>query len=394
MKRSKLLRAGAGFVLLVFVTLCFLVQVRLLRLFRIGDEASFQIRSEFLGNSSATASGASPVAATQGELPLCYSTATSRKRPLAGSFHQAQVKPAYWNLTCPLEWSKYSCVHQGAVQHATDAASWRFQPQSCRLLTHQDEEEPTQQLLELLPLLSGKHIYFQGDSIVRQLMIAWSCLLHGRADAEVAVEADWTVCGERIWPCHDTVNCITCGPHSGFHFGGIVVKIGDGVEFTLRYGDVNYETLTAADVLITQVAVASKQVTNALNGIEAARIHWNPENLPSIFHFVTWGSHFKTPTGSYDPVVLARLEQQAGGLALLGCENRTRSDRIQEELDYVTDKVDGVLWLDGSNELGKAKVGGTVGAHGDCLHFCLPGPPDEIALALETMIIQHFSSRK
>lgn len=318
-------------------------------------------------------------------LPLCYDTAESRKRPLPGSFrYEAQELPPYWNLSCPLEWSKYSCVHQGSIGHAQKAASWKFVPRRCRFGD-----------VDNLAALNGKKIFFQGDSLVRQLLISWSCSLGSRPGFTKLenIDANWAVCGpNRLWPCHDTVNCIKCGEHSGFTFGGVMIIGRDNTRFTLLYGDVNYTALTSDHVIVTQVPVLKIDRTSpSLEALKEASTQWKPDNKPSVFHFLTWGSHFKTETGAYDVGALQKLEDQVGETAR-GCEARTRRDNVKGELAYVADRVDGVLWLEGTNDLGKAKVGGTTGAHGDCLHFCQPGPSDQIVLALEWMMIQHFSN--
>eukprot|EP00961_Rhodomonas_salina_P239325 3233066-Rhodomonas_salina.2 len=134
---------------------------------------------------------------------------------LRGQWVRDPSEPAYWNLSCPLEWSKYSCVHMGNVSplSATPYAALsatrytalsatpyavcctqcpllptprlvhnarcppvtcmaplqvtkghdarrRFEPKGC-VLSEIDPEE-------LVAALGGRNVYFLGDSLLRQ----------------------------------------------------------------------------------------------------------------------------------------------------------------------------------------------------------------------------------
>ena len=107
------------------------------------------------------------------EPALCYANVSARFEPLRGSWGNSTHEPTYWNLSCPLEWSKYSCVHQGAEAHALESRSLTFKPANCelpRLL--KDEYE------RVFPRQGpGRRIIFQGDSHMRQVFIAFSCLI-------------------------------------------------------------------------------------------------------------------------------------------------------------------------------------------------------------------------
>ena len=128
---------------------------------------------------------------------------------------QAQPDPTpFWNLSCPLEWSKYSCVHQGLEAHASAAASWRFVPRDCEL----------PRLLRpgvLAAALGNRSVFIGGDSLARQLFVSLGCrLLHASkvfaSPTSVHAEAEWGGPSKRHWSCGSTNNCIQDGPHSGF----------------------------------------------------------------------------------------------------------------------------------------------------------------------------------
>eukprot|EP00750_Incisomonas_marina_P009601 INCI16053.3.p1 GENE.INCI16053.3~~INCI16053.3.p1 ORF type:complete len:339 (-),score=30.18 INCI16053.3:2316-3332(-) len=130
---------------------------------------------------------------------------------------QAQPDPTpFWNLSCPLEWSKYSCVHQGLEAHASAAASWRFVPRDCEL----------PRLLRpgvLAAALGNRSVFIGGDSLARQLFVSLGCrLLHASkvfaSPTSVHAEAEWGGPSKRHWSCGSTNNCIQDGPHSGFFF--------------------------------------------------------------------------------------------------------------------------------------------------------------------------------
>ena len=53
----------------------------------------------------------------------------------------------------------------------------------------------------------------------------------------------------------------------------------------------------------------------------------------------------------------------------------------------ILSKLAGVIELDGLNHQGDAKIGGGVGAHGDCQHYCMPGVPDFLARAVFAMLL-------
>ena len=65
----------------------------------------------------------------------CFQTPSDRYRELSGSWSgprsgDKSPPPLYYNLSCPFEWSKYSCAHQGATAKAIACASLRFTPSS------------------------------------------------------------------------------------------------------------------------------------------------------------------------------------------------------------------------------------------------------------------------
>jgi len=336
-----------------------------------------------------------PTAGPTSVLPFCYSTENSRLNPLSGQWVKDDTAlPMYANLSCAAEWSKYSCIHHGATDHAKAASSLKFRPTGCRLPTLHDTRNVAKDAA-----LQGRTVAFLGDSLLRQVMISWICMLNklGRISDE-DMHIDWPVCEKRgLWPCHGTLNCISCGPHSGANTISVTVSSGKNSSFHMVY-PANLTKLTERDILVTEAGVHSKHIGEAIKELES-KLQLGFENVPSekrptIIRMVTFSPHFKSRTGDYDTEELEALKNNQTDKKgdSRGCKAE-RSDKNQElELGSLPPYDRAVLWLDGTNSLGKAKVGGSVGAYGDCQHFCMPGPTDEIARALEWLTIQTIAS--
>ena len=67
------------------------------------------------------------------EKHACYSSSRDRFASLRGRWLESNKRHSYWNFSCPVEWSKYSCVHQGRESHALHAGHTTFEPSDCNL---------------------------------------------------------------------------------------------------------------------------------------------------------------------------------------------------------------------------------------------------------------------
>ena len=83
----------------------------------------------------------------------------------------------YWNLSCPFEWGKYSCVHQGHPRHALDALR-EFAPRGCALADPRGEHGLAR------ALAGGGRVIFTGFSVCRQVFIASACAAGGAVQLE------------------------------------------------------------------------------------------------------------------------------------------------------------------------------------------------------------------
>ena len=108
----------------------------------------------------------------------------------------------YGNLSCPFEWSKYSCSHMGPPWRAQAELGRRWVEDRAGLLAMGFASPPR----------PGSRTLLVGDSLMRQLFISIAC--HATRDL-ASSRVDW----QQSWPCHRTPNCVAHGEHSGFNVG-------------------------------------------------------------------------------------------------------------------------------------------------------------------------------
>ena len=334
---------------------------------------------------------------TPARLPVCYSD--TQKGTLNGSWVRLAGPPPYWNLSCPYEWSKYSCVHQGALAHAR-AARPGFVPRGCRLL---DVDGP-----RLARALRGRRLYFHGDSLVRQVFIGLGCSTRGAIQGEHIAWGCKVGCrhvSQGEWPCHDTKNCVRAGVHSGFDSGSFFYDNSSDVVVGPDYvgrGHVEGSAhavngrgggpggSSSKDVFVVEAGVKGSEkkiIESLLHTLTSLKS--TPGGRPLVVHMETPPQSFPGgPDGTYD------TEKLIPGLPE-GCTPTVQNVRFQREVAAVhraglSGVVDAHLSLEGLNTLGRDKIGGGVGTYGDCTHYCMPGVPDVLAQALYTLLVQRL----
>jgi hypothetical protein len=319
---------------------------------------------------------------------LCYSEHAERLEMLHGSFQYIQYRTArYWNLSCPIELSKQSCSHFGHnITHATSAANLHFIPSQCTLLSREN-------MLPHLALRTTKRVVCIGNSLMRQVLTGLICDMHvmGLVDK---IEVDWHSCSEDDhYPCHGTLNCITCGPHSGYKniavrlIGGTTFEFVDGYEVEKAIGhDPNrIDLVVAQEWHMERVGMTAYWHFLQNNSMPVPKLIWMQSYNA---HFRAGGGLYYEHAGKYNETALKELRAHNGSMSCLQSAGRDAS-LISDDLFRLW-PVDGFLWLQGINELGDAKVGNSVGIYGDCQHFCEPGPADEISRALLQLMLTLF----
>ena len=273
-----------------------------------------------------------------------------------------------------MEWSKYSCVHQGAYAHAKNSQKLTFEPSACSL----PDVTMNSQVFQ-----SGRRIVFAGDSLIRQVFIAFACLLFPHVQS---YNAGWQKCGGRAWACHNTLNCIKCGAHSGFGKGNVTLVNGSSLHYD-RSIDWSIAP-RSTDVYVVETGVHG----NDPHTMAQHRLREFVTRLLSANSTVIWlitpQESFPSASGNglYNATFLA-------GRAKTMCAKSSRAVRSAGEWQAlheehrILSKLAGVIELDGLNHQGDAKIGGGVGAHGDCQHYCMPGVPDFLARAVFAMLL-------
>jgi hypothetical protein len=221
--------------------------------------------------------------------------------------------------------------------------------------------------------VSTRRVIFSGDSFIRQVLIAFSCLFEKHK--MIARETTpWASCGKK-WPCHNAKNCIQCGPHSGFLSFGFSLKgaqrhpqfqyvneVNKGQDMTsagaLRQGDI---VLLEPGIFDSPQRATDKAWTHVAAHLRTrAKVAW--------IH--TWPAHFATMDGEYNVTELELQEQTPWGSGgsnrssahtrdVSRCVDKTDLQRKEVEARSVNAKgqhLDGVLWLNGIEKLGAAKV--------------------------------------
>ena len=110
----------------------------------------------------------------------------------------------------------------------------------------------------------------------------------------------------------------------------------------------------------------------------------------TVVWLITPQDAFKTASGNglYNATFLAHGASQTKTCVKSIPATRSAGEwqALHEETNIFS-RLAGVVELDGLNDQGDAKIGGGVGTHGDCQHYCMPGVPDILARAVFAMLL-------
>ncbi|KAG5183530.1 hypothetical protein JKP88DRAFT_198936 [Tribonema minus] len=346
------------------------------------------------------------------ELPLCYSSEASpldyiplsiRSEPSDGegiTEKDAARDAPYWDLSCPWEWSKFSCAHQGqtAKAIASFALSQKLEGEDCRLNPFDAQA--------FLALLGRRKIVFVGDSLTRQMFTSLLCLLH--ASPAVRVVSD-TIEWSTKWSCLRLPNCIERGRHSGFTKGCVTftpaaasaaasatgggAPEADALEVCYDYKDDG--ELVAFAMLRHPDLRARRDIVVANSGIHMTL----RERSYDMTHYVAHAraDAARLPIAVYRETSPQHFEGTAGGLYFKGKSSFKRcKDSVvlaeeplsEPERAYMAGQV-AMLAV---NPLAAAAGNMHVGAGVDCTHWCAPGVPDLWNVALFNYLSAHLAA--
>ena len=345
------------------------------------------------------------VSAASAGLPLCYSAdhaavlQDARRQELAGAWVRDEGRPSYWNLSCPLEFSKYACARHTPQGERGVLARVRFKPAGCRFIELHDGGA------HLARILGNRTVLMYGDSLIRQLYQAMGC-----AVIPSALSSHW----KPRWPCQGEPNCVPGLEHSffersSFRLGGLVAAsaLTDAEE---KRADAAFGLKVHVGRRRPVLGLTRRDVVVVGAGLHAPAAHatravekWLSPYLvrpaitrPRIIVFVTPPPAFPSEhgDGEYNGTFLARL--QAESPERVNCSSKVRPVRSKDEINWLQrpglySKLEGVIALEGIETQGNAKVGGRMGMgglgkFGDCQHYCMPGVPDSLARALYTLL--------
>ena len=348
---------------------------------------------------------------------MAYASLYCWKNYLGGSVHVLHIKEGvtspvdgqrdhklYYNLSCPFEWSKYSCAHQGQADRAMAARDYALQHSIWQYNHSFGSRQHSQERRRLLMV---------GDSTVRQLFIAVGCRFWLQGNAIEEYMLDWA---PKNWPCQWTSNCISNGTHSGFNVGSIRMYNGNEIHYLPHSGSlqraesnivarwiqelntnrsITFGTnlimhtsphiLDRDDIVLYNVGLHNGPADNLkdelLQPATFGKSLLQQANRPTFIAMTTITQHFNTSNGQY-----TRTKK---GLSCV--PNVTINPRREVELH---------VWKPGENvdlifdyddlELGNLHInmGGT-----DCTHYCMPGPPDVAASRL-VQVLEELRDRR
>jgi GDSL/SGNH-like Acyl-Esterase family found in Pmr5 and Cas1p len=319
------------------------------------------------------------------------------------------VAPYYYNLSCPWEMSKFSCVHQGQLHKASIALQYTQQAQGvdCKLRSFDGTE--------LLRLLGNRSIVFAGDSIMRQMFLSMACMLYISPGVELVRDnVVWEVsaimhnfkmllllfrsqlvpsfcsrtpciAAQANWPCHGTSNCIEGGQHSGFSWGCITFSSDNNVtmlNMCVQQADEgipideiaqHYGLVPAYDIIVANLGVhfmsqgrtaeRLQQLRNVLQRYQNSAVP-----LPIVIYKETSPQHFPGHRGGMYEVALGQLYTSCVETVDILYDARSMSERemLQGKMPFLA-----VNPTAASNGLLKVTTGvrGRTGDSVDCTHW-------------------------
>eukprot|EP01104_Vermistella_antarctica_P006856 TRINITY_DN1754_c0_g2_i1.p1 TRINITY_DN1754_c0_g2~~TRINITY_DN1754_c0_g2_i1.p1 ORF type:complete len:430 (-),score=57.05 TRINITY_DN1754_c0_g2_i1:229-1518(-) len=310
----------------------------------------------------------------------------------------------YYNLSCPFEWSKFSCAHQERTDLALTSVIYaRTQGVEGAISSMISDGS-----------FRGRRIFLLGDSITRQLFTAIAC---ATVDEQSEAAVDWPVGNWKKGP--DIPNIITSGKHSGFNVGSLRWKAGGELHYyclegfaaskdkdvpdkgepemvtrllreLVENGTMSMRKAVAllepsgglqlrdGDVIVLNpsgVHYSEKQMDDKYNAVLeevvqlGTKLREQGEHRPKLVFVTSATQHFNTPTGVYGK----------HNHLYLPCRSRVETNpREDMEMKVILPgvNVDDVV-VYGAESLGELHVGLE-----DCTHFCMPGVPDEVSVRL------------
>lgn len=328
----------------------------------------------------------------------------------------------YFNLTCPFEWSKYSCAYMARGPKAAEIVN----ASTKHYLHHMEFIQKA--FDKISKEKRPRRILFTGDSLLRQLFISIGCnaatLKTNLIDhAEIPWKAEW--------PCNPNAPCfINHGEHGGFdaasirlvngmelHYvshGGFADDITAEPDILTRFeremaefGKITFGEKTAmppggpdVDVLVYNVGIhggpwiLKKNMKNFADRIARPLIEQEEEALYNVgtegfptgedytrtktIYVTTPTQHYNTHDGQWQYHM--KMEEK------VCIDSVPTNPKADLEKEILTPGVNVDVLLDYDDlELGRLHVQ----KGSDCSHYCMPGAPDVVGARLMEAILAY-----
>lgn len=334
------------------------------------------------------------------------------------AYRSVPAAGGYFNLSCPFEWSKYSCAHMARGPKAAEIV----RASTDYYLEHlEDIQAAFDKVAATNDGRGPKRVFFAGDSLMRQLFVGVACGAWSRLGGSLIEEVATPWKDE--WPCHRHGTCfVRGGPHSGFDAASVRLRGGLELHYVphrgfkdeetaevdvldrlegevAELGKVTFGDRTAmppggedVDVLVYNVGihygsgVARKYVRQFANNIVRplaeqegnATLASNIGNgvsptprRPRTIYVTTPSQHYGTDDGTWQKGMTAKSKQ---------CVDIVPSNpRADMEREILMPGINVDVLLDyGDLDLGRMHVS----KGDDCSHYCMPGVPDVVAARL------------
>lgn len=320
----------------------------------------------------------------------------------------------YFNLSCPFEWSKYSCARMARGPQGADVvrASTEHYLRNLDAIRSAIERAASSDAGG-----RGRRVFFAGDSLLRQLYVGIACAAWSHAGGDLIESA--AIPWKDDWPCmHEDACFVAGGTHGGFDASSLRLRNGMELHFVphrgfrdeatseadvlerlrsdiAEFGGVTFGGKTAmppggpVDVLVYNSGIhygmgqTRKNVNHFANWIarplmeiERAQNATHPSDgrrysRPRTVYVTTPSQHYNTYDGQWQQGMSAENKKCVDEI-----ESNPRAD-LEKELLTPGVNVDAVLDYDDLS-LGRLHVHKGF----DCSHYCMPGVPDVVAARL------------
>ena len=348
----------------------------------------------------------------------------------------------YQNLSCPFEWSKFSCFWHGREERAQAAWDYAHFHINKAAVALKKRQKWTTASAATTQQSSSARLILVGDSTMRQVFIALGCRFWNDADDRLA---DYALPWLDNWPCR-SINCIPSGAHSGFIVSSLRLTSGAEIHFLPHSGyqkdaqgqnpaepgivqrwkqelliqpsdhsnNANSSTstpplgklrlgphaampsqysefLSANDTIVFNLGLHREQnrTTELKDFADFGRKLLTLPSMerPQLIYLATVTQHFRTKSGAHEHRQRQRLlGQEQQQRRRLQCQPAVEANQRRDEerqLLLETVHVDHFLDYD-TLDTGNLHIGG-----GDCTHYCMPGPPDVVAEKLVQLWLQN-----